>query len=686
MRRFAVSLFAIVYLISLHSDAGEIYKWVDKNGKVHYSDKKPDHLKTEVQNVEVNTGINALPAVDIKIPIQYKGTGTLSPIDLIPMKVEFPGAQYNDYKMGKILKGKDCHLRVTDIYWVEGNAYIKDVLIEQTFIERFMSSGYMIYGPKMQSKLGQRNRYQLSAKLVDLNLLSCINARTPEISKNNVYLKVDWEMSDRLLNKVIYSSTTEGIYRGHKKPFRMNGEEQSIVRALKVAIDNLLADQSFINLLTTPNNDRSIIKSFSPINIEFHQKNNGSFRESLPALRDATVTIRTQSGHGSGVILSNQGYIITNAHVVEGASNLLIVYRGKQYNATLERIEPMRDVALLKVNIKVDPIISLAQNEPQVGDDLYVIGTPLSEQLSHTVTRGILSAVREKDGLLFYQTDASINPGNSGGPIFDTQGNLVALSVAGLFSSTGAGLGVNYLIPINDAFKALSIKVSDNHSQSSTDKTRRNVSSRSNQSEITTSNNSNLVALDSNIDKMFELYSNAVAYREQSQYVKARQSLRLALELASEQVSTSDIQVIKDELNFELPLSMANSKLMSGEVHAAQEIIHQLKSYIREHPKRFELSKRIAELSNAVSYLQQAKKANAITQLLNIKPLMSEYYSLQGSFPKSKEKLTEYLIKYYDASVLIQYHIVRYSVNGSSYRIEFRNKQTLADHVIEGTY
>ena len=101
--------------------------------------------------------------------------------------------------------------------------------------------------------------------------------------------------------------------------------------------------------------------------------------------------------------------------------------------------------------------VTVATQEPRPGDPLYVIGTPLSLKLCHTVTQGILSAVRNERGRRLYQTDASINPGNSGGPVFDASGELVALSVAGLFTPQGSSLNVNYLIPVEQALGALKV-------------------------------------------------------------------------------------------------------------------------------------------------------------------------------------------------------------------------------------
>ena len=86
-----------------------------------------------------------------------------------------------------------------------------------------------------------------------------------------------------------------------------------------------------------------------------------------------------------------------------------------------------------------------------------MIGTPLSLELSHSVTEGVLSAVRQVDGGRLYQTDAAVNPGNSGGPVFDETGELVAISVSGLVGAQGNSLNVNYLIPIDRALEAVGV-------------------------------------------------------------------------------------------------------------------------------------------------------------------------------------------------------------------------------------
>jgi serine protease Do len=105
--------------------------------------------------------------------------------------------------------------------------------------------------------------------------------------------------------------------------------------------------------------------------------------------------------------------------------------------------------------------LKAAKQGPVPGDEIYVIGTPLDLSLSETITKGIVSAERIIDGQPYLQTDAAINPGNSRGPAFDANGELVAIAVAGIFTSSGASVNINYLIPIDEAMKSLNIVALD---------------------------------------------------------------------------------------------------------------------------------------------------------------------------------------------------------------------------------
>jgi serine protease DegQ len=167
--------------------------------------------------------------------------------------------------------------------------------------------------------------------------------------------------------------------------------------------------------------------------------------------RGAPQGMEPQRGLGSGVIVSAEGYLITNHHVVEGADEIdVMLADGRQAPAKLVGTDPETDVALLKINLDKLPAITFGNSDQlHVGDSVLAIGNPFG--VGQTVTSGIVSALDRKGlGLNtfenFIQTDAAINPGNSGGALVDANGHLVGINTA-IFSRSGGSLGIGFAIP-----------------------------------------------------------------------------------------------------------------------------------------------------------------------------------------------------------------------------------------------
>jgi len=171
--------------------------------------------------------------------------------------------------------------------------------------------------------------------------------------------------------------------------------------------------------------------------------------------RDAQLPQRAQMGLGSGVIVSPDGYLLTNNHVVEGASDIEVqLSDGRQAHAKLVGTDPETDLAVLKVQLDKLPVVRLGDvKKLQVGDVVLAIGNPFN--VGQTVTSGIVSALgRNQLGINtfenFIQTDAAINPGNSGGALVDVNGNLVGINTA-IYSRSGGNLGIGFAIPVDTA-------------------------------------------------------------------------------------------------------------------------------------------------------------------------------------------------------------------------------------------
>ncbi|NLR90944.1 trypsin-like peptidase domain-containing protein [Flammeovirga agarivorans] len=158
-------------------------------------------------------------------------------------------------------------------------------------------------------------------------------------------------------------------------------------------------------------------------------------------------------GSGSGVIFTNDGYIVTNNHVVKGANKIEVIYDKRSYQAKLIGIDPSTDIALLKIEKDNLPAIQIASSKAvRVGDWVLAVGNPFN--LTSTVTAGIVSAKGRKIGIMndvfpiesFIQTDAAINPGNSGGALVNMHGDLVGINTA-ILSKTGSYAGYGFAVP-----------------------------------------------------------------------------------------------------------------------------------------------------------------------------------------------------------------------------------------------
>lgn len=175
---------------------------------------------------------------------------------------------------------------------------------------------------------------------------------------------------------------------------------------------------------------------------------------------DSVVSIEVKNsyltGYGTGFIISEEGYIVTNYHVVEGASTIKVtLYDESVYTAKLIGYEESNDLAVIKIEPqgKIESLVYGKSSDLKVGDDVYVIGNPLGD-LTFTLTTGVVSALNRliDTGTGFninmFQTDAAINSGNSGGPVFDKHGFVVGIASAKYASASIEGL--SFCVPIDD--------------------------------------------------------------------------------------------------------------------------------------------------------------------------------------------------------------------------------------------
>ena len=164
----------------------------------------------------------------------------------------------------------------------------------------------------------------------------------------------------------------------------------------------------------------------------------------------------TYTGFGSGVIISNDGYIVTNNHVVDGAGNVNVTLNdNREFEATIVGTDPSTDLALLKIDAENTPFITFGNSDiVKIGEWVLAVGNPFN--LTSTVTAGIVSAKARNINILgtpgaiesFIQTDAAVNMGNSGGALVNMNGELIGVNAA-IASNTGSYAGYSFAIPVN---------------------------------------------------------------------------------------------------------------------------------------------------------------------------------------------------------------------------------------------
>ena len=174
-----------------------------------------------------------------------------------------------------------------------------------------------------------------------------------------------------------------------------------------------------------------------------------------------------QQGIGSGVIVTKDGYILTNNHVVDGADEVKVALQdGREFDAKVVGRDPKSDVAVIKIAADSLPAVSMADSDKvEVGDVVLAIGNPFG--IGQTVTTGIVSATGRAGAVGldyedFIQTDAAINPGNSGGALVDAEGRLIGINTA-ILSRSGGNQGIGFAIPVNLARDVMGSLIKDGH-------------------------------------------------------------------------------------------------------------------------------------------------------------------------------------------------------------------------------
>lgn len=380
-------------------------------------------------------------------------------------------ADFHDGRpVGTVVYGNS---KVDTIKW-EGETKIGVKDFEERFLEIMKQVGYRT--PERQDATlfsdnsairYSKPRYLVGAKVIDYHA-TFIQERAKVLGagklKGKTELMLEWQVLDRATGNIVLKENTSGAARYRDKSSR--SEYSANLVAFENALIAFLEKGNFHRLLKEAKGpasldaERSVEQEIVIDDVASPTYRNSS--EMIKAADKCSATISTDDGHGSGVVIDTDGYILSAYHVVEGSSEISVhLSNGLKQQAIIKAFDRKSDVVLLEITGTGYSVAPIGISDSlSLGDDLVTIGTPADLSLGQSVARGILSGKRNIDDQVYLQTDMAVSPGNSGGPVFNSNGELVGIIQRKL---VGSGIeGIGFAIPIEDALKALGIRKEGN--------------------------------------------------------------------------------------------------------------------------------------------------------------------------------------------------------------------------------
>lgn len=347
-----------------------------------------------------------------------------------------------------------CSLGPIESRWNIGRTELKIARFQSIFDEEKIRYNFSANSSESLFSDDYVEGLQIGLNIIDIKSYICdqvinVNATT--------LVRAEWQIYDPLKREVLARISTSG---GVNRAFKATGiEDHVVMEAFRENVRLLLADQRFRDIVLSSNETASTAPATDSKNIPI------TLAVAAPALTrpigdvpGSVVAVFTGSAMGSGFLISNDGYLLTNQHVVGGATTVRVRWSdGFETTGEVVRVDKRRDVALVKTSPHGRQPLALRRATPGVGDAVFAIGTPLDEKLQSTVTKGIVSANRILDGFAYIQSDVTIDHGNSGGPLVDDKGRVIGITVIKIAPDDGQR-GLNLFIPIGDALDFLSLK------------------------------------------------------------------------------------------------------------------------------------------------------------------------------------------------------------------------------------
>jgi len=314
--------------------------------------------------------------------------------------------------------------------------------------------GYKVVTPGEDNLFGQQagaTDLQVAAVITDMQIDGCLS-HAGQIRGDGV-MKVDWQVYSPIKKQVVARASTSANAKLENS--EAGGVQRLVSETFAANTRELVSSADFRTAMSAP---KALTKGFVMPGQQSKIALAGSLEAAKRPVADAVasvVTVLTGQGSGSGDLVSNDGYMVTNAHVVGDEKQVRVRWSdGIETVAEVVRVAKDRDVALIKTNSRDRDPLPIKRGAVTPGARVYAIGSPLGKGYQGTVSSGIVSATRVMEGLRYIQSDVSVTHGSSGGALLDENGSMIGITVSGNERASG----LNFFIPIGDVMDFLALE------------------------------------------------------------------------------------------------------------------------------------------------------------------------------------------------------------------------------------
>ena len=354
---------------------------------------------------------------------------------------------------GHISGGANCDADLEQIHWTREGSEIHTERLGAVFHQALVDVGAAPEDDNLFADGPARADLQVAAAISDMRASIC-EQRGLGGYRGSLSMSVQWQVYDPAAQQLIGKFETHAT--GQTAQTTSGGVDGLFLAAFRANARDLMSDSGFQRVLKRPSATTMAASASSVAPIQFTPALTAA-PKTPPQAVASVVLVQTNDGHGSGFLISPDGYILTNHHVVGAAATVRVRWAdGSEGPAQVLRSDRHRDIALLKVASPSGKALALKTALPAQGDVVFAVGAPLDPSLQGTLTRGIVSANRVRDGQPVIQSDVAVTHGNSGGPLLNEHGEVVGITDYRV-EENGLGVGLNMFIPIEDALRALSI-------------------------------------------------------------------------------------------------------------------------------------------------------------------------------------------------------------------------------------